>query len=87
MGAGEALTSFSLPIQPLRDWDPVESHAISSAAIQHVYDRVSPFTLFLEEGYSYRDQNRELPRLCAEAIGSVMFELAYRAPRRHPAAA
>jgi AcrR family transcriptional regulator len=85
--AGRTLTSFFAANPAVARSGFVEFHAVSPAAIQHVYDRVWAFTLFLEEGYSCREQNRELPRLCSEALAAVMFEFAYRAARRHPAAA
>lgn len=55
----------------------VDSHAIGPAAVQQTYDRVSAFTLFLEEGYLQRPANRELPRVISEALGAVMFEATY----------
>jgi hypothetical protein len=55
----------------------VDSHAIGPAAVQQTYDRVSAFTLFLEEGYLQRPGNRELPRVISEALAAVMFEATY----------
>jgi AcrR family transcriptional regulator len=56
----------------------VEPHAIGAASVQHVYDRLEAFTLFLEEGYRYRPEAEGLPRACSEAIAAAMFELAFR---------
>lgn len=56
----------------------VQPHAIGAPAVQHTYDRLMTFTLFVEEGYAYRPEAGDLPRTCSEAIGATMFEIAYR---------
>jgi AcrR family transcriptional regulator len=55
----------------------VEFHAVGTAAVQHTYDRVGAFALFLEEGYHWRAEAEELPRASSDALGAVMFELAF----------
>jgi AcrR family transcriptional regulator len=85
--ASEALTSFVAANPTGARLAFAEVHAISPAAIHHLYGRVNAFTLFLEPGYSYREQNRQLPRTCSEAIAAVFVEYFYRAARRRPAAA
>jgi AcrR family transcriptional regulator len=55
----------------------VEFHAVGRAAVQHTYDRVGAFALLLEEGYHWRAQAERLPRASSEALGAVMFELAF----------
>jgi AcrR family transcriptional regulator len=56
----------------------VEAHAIGAAAVQHVYDRLGAFTLFLEEGYRFRPTAEALPKTCSEVLAATMFELAFR---------
>jgi AcrR family transcriptional regulator len=62
----------------------VETHVIGAPAIQHAYDRLAAFTLFLEEGYHYRPEAEKLPKTSSEALTAVMFELTFRELReRH----
>jgi AcrR family transcriptional regulator len=56
----------------------VEPHAIGTAAIQHTYDRLEAFTLFMEEGYRFRPEAQGLPKVSSEALTAAMFELAHR---------
>lgn len=65
----------------------VAPHAIGAPAIQHTYDRLAAFTLFMGEGYEFRPEARELPKVCSEALAAVMFELAYRELRERRNAA
>lgn len=55
----------------------VEAHSIGPLAVQQVYDRLSAFMLFLEEGYNLNPKGGALPRLFSECIAATMFELAY----------
>ena len=64
----------------------IEPHAIGDSAVQVSYERLSAFTLFAEEGYSFRPRGREIPRLASEALAAVMFELAYRELRERRSA-
>jgi AcrR family transcriptional regulator len=84
--AGRALAYFNAANPAMARLAFVEFHAVPAATRQS-YDRIGAFTMFLEEGYGYREQNRELPRLCSETIAAVQFEVAYRTARRRPAAA
>ncbi len=53
----------------------VECYAAGPAAIRRAEDITRSFAIFLEEGYGYRPQARELPRLCSEAIAGAIFEV------------
>ncbi len=57
----------------------VECYAAGPAAIRRAEEITRFFTFFLEEGYGYRPQNRELPRLYSEAIVGATFEIIQRA--------
>lgn len=54
------------------------SAAVGEAAIGHAYDRLSAFSLFLEEGYRYRPEAGELPRTVSEALMATMFEWGFQ---------
>jgi AcrR family transcriptional regulator len=56
----------------------VECYAAGPAAIRRAEEITRSFTFFLEEGYSYRPQNHELPRLYSEAIVGAIFEIIQR---------
>jgi AcrR family transcriptional regulator len=55
----------------------VESPAVGEAAIGHAYERLRTFTLFLEEGYRFRPEAEQLPRITSEALMATMFEWAF----------
>jgi AcrR family transcriptional regulator len=80
---GHALLDFIANYPNLVNLGFVEVHAIGPASAQRVQDRLMAFTLFLEEGYSYRPQAKTLPRFCSEALAAVMFELGYKEVRQH----
>jgi AcrR family transcriptional regulator len=76
--AGGALLDF-VATRPAESYLAfVETHAIGQTAVQLTYDRLAAFTLFLEEGYAFRPESRDLPRVCSEALMSTIFELAFR---------
>ncbi len=56
----------------------VECYAAGPAAIRRAEEITRSFTFFLEEGYGYRAQGRELPRLCSETIVGAIFEILQR---------
>jgi AcrR family transcriptional regulator len=56
----------------------VECYAAGPAAIRRAEEITRSFTFFLEEGYSYRPQNHDLPRLYSEAIVGAIFEIIQR---------
>jgi len=56
----------------------VECYAAGPAAIRRAEEITRSFTFFLEEGYAYRPQAQELPRLCSEAIACAIFEVVQR---------
>jgi AcrR family transcriptional regulator len=81
--AGRTLTCFVADRPDNGYLSFVESHAIGEPVIQQTYDRVTAFTLFMEEGYHYRAQAEELPRICLEAVAALIFEITYREMREH----
>jgi AcrR family transcriptional regulator len=57
----------------------VECYAAGPAAARRAEEITRSFTIFLEEGFRYRPQARELPRLCSQTIGGAVFEIIQRA--------
>jgi hypothetical protein len=55
---------------------------IGKAATQHLYDRLSAFTLFVEEGYHHRPEAQSLPRAISEALAALMWELGFEEIRK-----
>jgi len=56
----------------------VECYAAGPDAIRRAEDSTRSFTIFFEEGYSYRPQAQQLPRLCSQAIAGAIFEIIQR---------
>ena len=56
----------------------VESYAAGGTAVRRAEDVTRTFTVFLEEGYSQREQARALPRLYSQAISGAIFEMIQR---------
>lgn len=56
----------------------VECYAAGPEAIRRAEDITRSFTIFLEEGYSYRPEARDLPHLCSHAIAGAIFEVIQR---------
>ena len=56
----------------------VECYAAGPAAIRRAEEITRSFTIFLEEGYSYRPEAQRLPRLSSEAITGATFEVIQR---------
>ena len=56
----------------------VECYAAGPEAIRRAEEITRSFTIFYEEGYGYRPQARELPRLTTQAIAGAVFELIQR---------
>jgi AcrR family transcriptional regulator len=56
----------------------VEPYAAGADAIEHMQAMVASFAVFLEEGYSYRPEARQLPRRCSAAIAGGIFEIIRR---------
>jgi TetR/AcrR family transcriptional regulator len=52
----------------------VEPYAAGPGAIQRSEQTIATFAVFLEEGYRYRPEAKELPRLCSTAISHAVFE-------------
>jgi AcrR family transcriptional regulator len=53
----------------------VEPYAAGSEAIERTQQMAALFGVFLEEGYGYRPQAKELPYLCSTAIVDAVFEI------------
>jgi len=56
----------------------VEGYAAGEAAIRSIEEFVRAATIFLEEGFTYREENRALPRLCTQAISGAVLEVLSR---------
>ncbi len=56
----------------------VACYEAGPAAVRRAEEITRSFTIFLEEGYSYRPQARELPRVCSQAIAGAIFEVIQR---------
>jgi AcrR family transcriptional regulator len=65
----------------------VECYAAGPTAIRRAEDITRAFTIFLEEGYRFRAQAAELPRLCSESIAGAIFEVIQRQVARGETAA
>jgi AcrR family transcriptional regulator len=79
---GGALTEhyYSNPVEAHLSF--VELHAIGGGAVPLAHERLSAFTLLLEEGYRHRSPTEPLPRTVSEALVATVLELGYRqAPR------
>lgn len=64
----------------------VECYAAGAAAIRSTEEVLRAATIFLEEGFSYRGEARQLPRLCSQAITGAILEVIYRHVARGDAA-
>jgi AcrR family transcriptional regulator len=56
----------------------VECYAAGPAAIRRAEEITRSFTMFWEEGYHYRPQAANLPRLYSQAIAGAIFEIIQR---------
>ena len=56
----------------------IECYAAGPDAIRRAEEITRSFTIFLEEGYSYRPEAQELPRLFSHAISGGIFEIIQR---------
>lgn len=56
----------------------VECYAAGPDAIRRAEDITRSFTIFFEEGYGYRPEARQLPRLCSQAVAGAIFEIIQR---------
>jgi AcrR family transcriptional regulator len=61
----------------------VECYAAGPVAIRRGEEITRSFTIFLEEGYGYRPEAQQLPRLSSEAIAGALFEMVQRYAVRH----
>jgi AcrR family transcriptional regulator len=69
-------TAWILDQPTLAHFDFVEAYALGPSDARRVDQNVLAFNVFLEEGYRYRPQAADLPRLFAEAIAGSVLELA-----------
>ena len=60
----------------------VECYVAGPDAIRRAEEITRSFTIFLEEGYSFRPEARDLPRLCSQAIAGAIFEVIQRRATR-----
>jgi AcrR family transcriptional regulator len=60
----------------------VECYAGGEAAIRSIDESVRAATVFLEEGFSYREANRQLPRLYTQATSGAILEICSRSVAR-----
>ena len=56
----------------------VECYAAGATAIRSTEEVIRAATIFLEEGFSYRSEARELPRLSAQAVTGAILEIIHR---------
>ena len=56
----------------------IECYAAGPQAIRRAEEITRSFTIFVEEGYGYRPQARELPHLCSHAVAGAIFEIIQR---------
>jgi AcrR family transcriptional regulator len=56
----------------------VECYAAGPAAIRRAEEITRAFGIFLEEGYSYRPEARDHPRMYSQAITGAMYEIIQR---------
>jgi AcrR family transcriptional regulator len=53
----------------------VEPYAAGADAIERMQEMIANFAVFLEEGYQYSPDARQLPHLCSDAIAGAIFEI------------
>jgi AcrR family transcriptional regulator len=56
----------------------VECYAAGPEAIRRAEDITRSFTMFMQEGYRYREEGASLPRLTSQAIAGAFFEIVQR---------
>ena len=56
----------------------VECYAAGPEAIRRAEDITRSFTMFVQEGYRYRPEAAQLPRLTSQAIAGAFFEIVQR---------
>jgi len=71
--AGEALARSLESDRTLAHFLPIGTHG-PTAKLDHVNDLVLTFTLFLEDGYNYRRESAQVPRLVSNALICVILE-------------
>jgi AcrR family transcriptional regulator len=73
-----ALTTLIVSYPALAHLRIVECYAAGPSAVRGTEELVRGAAVFLEEGYGYRPEARQLPRICSQAIAGAIFEVIYR---------
>jgi len=55
----------------------IDTSAVGPEFARRVNEIIMAFSIFLEEGYRYRPEAENLPRLCSEAVASALCEFMY----------
>jgi len=79
--AGRAFTRYLEQNPTLARTSFIESYAGDPVTLQRVEELVGAFTMFLQEGYQYRQLQAPPSPLALEAIATTIFELNYRYTR------
>ncbi len=74
--SGRAFTLFFLSVPDLAYLGFVESYALGPEEAPRADDTLLGFTVFLEDGYRYRPEAADLPRVASEAIAGAVVETA-----------
>ena len=74
----EALLTMIAENHPISHLRLVECYAAGPEAIRRAEEITRSFTIFLEEGYSCREQPETLPKLSTQAIAGGVFEMIQR---------
>jgi len=74
--AGLATLTEIIAAEPaLAHLQMVAPYGAGAEAIERTQQTSGMYAVFLEEGYGYRPQAAQLPRLCSSAIGDAVFEI------------
>ena len=73
-----ALLEMVVANTPISHLRLVECYAAGPDAIRRAEEITRSFTIFLEEGYGYRPEARDLPHLSSQAIAGAIFEIIQR---------
>jgi AcrR family transcriptional regulator len=79
--AGQAFTGYLEQHPTLARTSFIESYAGDPVGLARVAELVGAFTLFLQEGYQYRELEAPPTALALDAIATTIFELNYRYTR------
>jgi AcrR family transcriptional regulator len=68
-------TAWVIDQPVLAHFDFIETYSLGPTDAERVDEYVLAFNIFLEEGYRYRPESADLPRMYAEAIAGAVLEL------------